>query len=75
MVDRYLDSVWLGGANIIESLQPKTIPQPIETRFEVYLVAEEQRLQQNLEGVHYNIDALETIPVITGPGKIEKVRC
>ena len=29
---------------------------------------------KNLEGIKYNIDALDTVAAVTGPGRLENVR-
>jgi hypothetical protein len=39
-----------------------------------YVLQEEQRIKDNLEAVKYDIDAPNTLALITGPGRIERVR-
>ncbi len=36
--------------------------------------AEEERLRKNLENISYNMDSASTVTLITGPGRIERVR-
>ena len=43
-------------------------------RFKSYLEAEEVRLGNNLRAVDYVIDGTDTLRLITGVGRIEKVR-
>jgi hypothetical protein len=43
-------------------------------RFKSYLEAEEARLGNNLRAVDYVIDGIDTLPLIAGVGRIEKVR-
>jgi hypothetical protein len=38
-----------------------------------YTDFEEERLEERLKGVAYEIDAVSTVSLLTGPGKIEKV--
>lgn len=35
---------------------------------------EEKRIQKNLEAIKFDIDAISTVSLITGPGRIERVR-
>ena len=43
-------------------------------RFNSYLESEEARLANNLRAVDYVIDGTDTLPLITGVGRLEKVR-
>lgn len=74
MVDDYLNNVWVDGAKILESLQPaKAILAHLEHKFAGYVAFEEGRIHKNLEGVRYNIDAVDTVVTMTGPGRLENV--
>jgi hypothetical protein len=42
-------------------------------RFKTYLEEEETRLSTRLKAVDYNIDGTDTLTLITGAGRIEKV--
>jgi hypothetical protein len=42
-------------------------------KFKTYIEAEEARLENNLQAVDYIIDGMETLTLITGVGRIEKV--
>lgn len=46
----------------------------LQTRFNLYVDKEEARLKASLEAVQYDIDALDTLALVTGPGRIERVR-
>ncbi|KAI0767749.1 hypothetical protein C8Q74DRAFT_1318273 [Fomes fomentarius] len=59
-VMKYLDTVWLDITTLTHSLAS-------------YVGAEEQRLREGLETFRYDIDALDTLQLITGPGRIEKI--
>ena len=72
-IDDYFTDVWepihtLTAAVI--SLQPgSSNPE----KFKPYLEAEEARLSANLKAVDYIIDGTDTLTLITGEGRIEKV--
>jgi hypothetical protein len=72
-IDDYFTYVWepvhtLTAAAL--SLQPG--PNNAE-KFKPYLDAEEARLGANLEAVDYILDGTDTLQLITGVGRIEKV--
>lgn len=46
----------------------------IQSKFESYVETEERRLEQNLDRFRYDIDEEDTLSLITGPDRIEKVR-
>ncbi len=41
---------------------------------EDHTTAEEERLRKNLENICYDMDSAGTVTLITGPGRIERVR-
>lgn len=47
--------------------------EALQARFSTYVDAEEARLKGNLEAVEYDIDAEDTLSLVVGPGRIEKV--
>ena len=53
-------------------LQPDSAPSSGD-KFKPYLEAEEARLSTNLKAVDYTIDGTDTLTLITGIGRIEKV--
>ena len=53
-------------------LQPEPGPSTWD-KFKSYLEAEEARLSTNLTAVDYVIDGTDTLALITGTGRIEKV--
>ena len=74
-VDNYFQLVWglvhtLTAA--VTPLQPDSGPSGGD-EFESYLEAEEARLSANLKAVDYTIDGTDTLTLITGVGRIEKV--
>jgi hypothetical protein len=77
-VDRYITGVWvcvhqLTAAVLSQKSTQKSGPEDSK-RFESHLKAEEARLGNNLQAVHYVIDGVDTLPLIAGVGRIEKVR-
>lgn len=76
-IDRYFASVWL----VVHALTAPMLSEPLESsgsddfkNFNSYLEAEEARLGNNLRAVDYIIDGIDTVPLIAGIGRIEKVR-
>jgi hypothetical protein len=77
-VDRYFACVWdtvhtLTAAVLLQDYSQNSGPDDSK-RFNLYLEAEEARLENNLQAVDYVIDGTDTLPLITGVGRIEKVR-
>ena len=74
-VDNYLQCVW----QIVHTLTAAVTPLPPDPglsgvdKFKSYLEAEEARLSTNLKAVAYTIDDTDTLTLITGVGRIEKV--
>jgi hypothetical protein len=46
----------------------------LERRMSSYVQKEEQRMEQNLKAVAFDIDEQSTLSLITEPGRIERVR-
>ena len=78
VVDRYFAWVWSAVRTLtaaVLSQNPSQNSGPDDSkRFNSYLEAEEARLENNLRAVDYVIDGIDTIPLITGVGRIEKAR-
>jgi hypothetical protein len=76
-VDGYFEIVW----RVVHTLTAAVISQyssqysePDDSkRFKSYLEAEEARLGKTLQKVNYIIDEVDTVPLIAGVGRIEKV--
>jgi hypothetical protein len=72
-VDDYFNNVWDPVHTLTAAvLQLQPGPDLLE-KFESYLEAEEARLGDNLKAVEYVIDGTDTLTLITGMGRIEKV--
>ena len=74
-IDDYFTYVWepvhtLTTAALSESLQPgSNVPE----KFRSYLEAEEARLDASLKAVGYILESADTLKLITGVGRTEKV--
>jgi hypothetical protein len=72
-VDDYFSSVW----RIVHTLTAAVLSLDdvygVE-KFSSYLESEEARLGKNLRDVNYVLDGVDTLTLITGGGRIEKVR-
>ena len=74
-VELYLDQIWSPITALTTGFRRADRNDVLEERFQSYVLAEEDRLRDALERVRYDIDAPDTLQLITGPGRIEKVRC
>jgi hypothetical protein len=72
--DYYLRNVWPVAFKLTKGFRPANIPEHIEAKFQSFADLEEERIKQNLDGIRFDIDALDTVYVVAGPGRIEKVR-
>ena len=74
-VDDYFRFVWETVHTLTAaatSLEPEPGPSGGD-KFKPHLEAEEARLSANLKAVDYTIDGTDTLILITGVGRIEKV--
>jgi hypothetical protein len=77
-VDRYFACVWDGvhtltAAVLSQNSSQNSRPDDLK-KFNSYLEAEEARLGNNLRAVDYVVDGIDTLPLIAGVGRIEKVK-
>lgn len=61
-------------AGVHEAIQDVSEDGDLFAKFEAYILGEETRMKQRLETVLYNIDAPNTLSIVTGFGRLEKVR-
>jgi hypothetical protein len=77
-VDRYFAIVWESvhalTAAVLSQHSSQYSGSDDSNRFKSYLEAEEARLGNNLRAIDYVIDGVDTLPLIAGVGRIEKVR-
>ncbi|KAJ7129233.1 hypothetical protein C8R44DRAFT_776236 [Mycena epipterygia] len=71
-VNKYLDSIYHGVTTLHSALNPCYINESLQEKFNSYVEAEETRLRGNLEEISYDIDAPNTLSLITGEGRIER---
>ncbi|KAH9913469.1 uncharacterized protein BXZ73DRAFT_106942 [Epithele typhae] len=71
-VDKYLRLVWKRVCTLTSSLATTYQSEALDERFKSYVDGEEQRLREGLETAKYKIDEVETLALITGPGRIEQ---
>lgn len=72
-VDSYFTHIWKP-VNKLTSAAPSPLYFPFNSeKFTPYLEAEEARLSAYLKAVNYFIDGTDTLSLITGVGRIEKV--
>lgn len=71
--DYYLRNVWPAAFELCQSLRQASVAEHIEDKFQAFANYEEERIRQNLDDIHFDIDALDTVYVVAGPGRIEKV--
>ena len=73
-VQNYLNGVWKKVSTLTSSFgRAYQLDFNLQQRFRSYVDSEETRLKKELEIVEYDIDAMDTLSLITGPGRIEKV--
>ncbi|KAJ7248435.1 hypothetical protein C8J57DRAFT_1358239 [Mycena rebaudengoi] len=71
--NEYLDLVYRGVTSLESSIAPCFITDSLQEKFRSYVEAEEARLRDNLKDVRYDIDARDTLALVIGPGRIERV--
>lgn len=72
-VNEYINKIYVSTATIYESVHPCIVNHRLQSRFQSYVEMEEHRLRLNLESIRYDIDGSETLELVTGPGRIERV--
>jgi hypothetical protein len=72
--DRYFGCAWVTVHVLTAAVLSQQYSEPEDPkRFKLHLKAEEVRLGNNLRAVDYVIDGVDTLPLIAGVGRIEKV--
>lgn len=66
--------VYQSVAQFIHGLEPPKEAFSLRKKFAAYTQYEEDRIKRNLEILHYDIDALDTVQGIVN-GRIEKASC
>jgi hypothetical protein len=73
LLDSYFTKVWKRVHVLTDAAPPPLYLSFDPEKFRPYLEAEETRLSANLKAVNYVIDGTDTLSLITGEGRIEKV--
>ncbi|KAF8516802.1 hypothetical protein JB92DRAFT_2909317 [Gautieria morchelliformis] len=71
-VNDYLLAVYEPVTTLIDSINYCPRSDALRARFKSYTDSEEERLRINLDEVDYDIDARDTLALVTGPGRIER---
>jgi hypothetical protein len=72
-VNEYIGNVWTAVTTFVQSFKREKGTEDLKSKFEPHVVAEEARLQRNLEDIKYDIDSYDTIQLIAGEGRVEMV--
>ncbi|KAF8512112.1 hypothetical protein JB92DRAFT_2930249 [Gautieria morchelliformis] len=71
-INKYLSYVYPNVTTILAAVNPCHVNEALQEKFQPYIESEEKRLRENLEMARYDIDDLDTLALITGPGRIGK---
>lgn len=73
-VHNYINKIYEITTTIVASVNVcNDTNEALQARFSSYVEAEEARIRGNLEAVEYDIDADDTLSLVVGPGRIERV--
>lgn len=70
---QYLMDIWITTAEFTYAIKDDEGPHFASWTFEAFETAKEKRLKRRLKRIRYNIDSAETLYLVTGRGRIEKV--
>ena len=73
-INFYLFKLWQSITELTSAFRRVDRDDKLLARFQTYVDAEENRLRSNLETFKYDIDAMDTLELVMGPGRVEKVR-
>ncbi|KAJ7115777.1 hypothetical protein C8R44DRAFT_213727 [Mycena epipterygia] len=71
-VNSYLEAIYQGVTSLESALAPCYVNEALQEKFSSYVEGEEARLRGNLEAVDYDLDAANTLTLVTGQGRIER---
>ncbi|KAJ7507339.1 hypothetical protein B0H11DRAFT_2319240 [Mycena galericulata] len=71
-VNSYLETIYNGVVSLESGLSPCYVNEALQEKFKLFIDSEELRLRSNLEAVDYDIDAANTLELVTGSGRIER---
>jgi hypothetical protein len=73
-VDTYFLNAWRAVHPLIAAVSSQYSDLDDPEKFKLYLKSEETRLERKLQTFNYVIDGIDTVTLITGKGRIEKVK-
>lgn len=73
-VDYYLDRVWSWVTELTTGFRRAEWSDAMRDRFQSYISEEEAKMRSKLALVRHDIDAADTLLLIIGTGRVEKVR-
>ncbi|KAK7683623.1 hypothetical protein QCA50_013461 [Cerrena zonata] len=71
-IDYYLSKVWPTIVDISSGLQASELPEELHEKFLPYMEYEEARIKRNLQDIRFDIDALDTVYVVAGHGRLKR---
>ncbi|GJJ12736.1 hypothetical protein Clacol_006981 [Clathrus columnatus] len=71
-VNQYLRGVYSGVWSLQQAVNYYPRNYALQARFASYVESEETRLRERLEEIAYDIDASDTLALVTGPGRLER---
>ncbi|KAJ7777866.1 hypothetical protein DFH07DRAFT_796416 [Mycena maculata] len=72
LANTYLRVIYNDVYTLSASVNECYVNNGLQERFASYVASEEARLRTNLEAIKYDIDAIDTVPLITGQGRIDR---
>lgn len=72
-IAKYLYARWSPTTELTAGFRRVPADDVLLSKFQAHIEGEETRLRENLERFDYDIDAQDSLDLITGPGRIEKV--
>ena len=72
-VNDYLETIYVDITTLTNAVNHCPFNDALQAKFQSYNESEEARLKTNLEAVDYRIDGEDTLALVTGSGRIERV--
>ena len=72
-VIEYIWYAWADATTFTRSIKWEESTDELRAKFQTHVDAEEERLRKNFEDVKYDIDSYDSVPLISGHGRIETV--
>ncbi|KAJ7597218.1 hypothetical protein C8J56DRAFT_1021519 [Mycena floridula] len=68
----YISSIYVKVTSLSDGVTECIVNESLQEKFQSYIDSEEKRLEANLDAIEYDIDAADTLVLVTGEGRIEK---